>query len=528
MTRPRPCSRTWSGRRRSTSRGSTRRRCSRPAPARPRNASAARSPRTATARSRLSTELVEDGLRRRHRLGRAALLPLRHRRRDAGGARRRLARVDARPERVRGGQLAARRRASSGSRWRGSLDLFGLPRGVGRRRSPPARRCANFTGARRRAALVGAAARRRRRRARARRACRGAGLLERLRRTRARPRRWRCSGSAAAASRVLRRDDAGPARRSTRSSASSRALDGAPAILIAQRGRGERRRLRPDRPRWPTSPSATAPGCTSTARSASSRGSRRDAAALAAGVERADSVISDGHKWLNVPYDCGFAFVRDPEPLRATFARSAAYLPGDDRRPTSASRRELAARAVARRVGDAARLRPLAATARWSSATSSSRSAWRGASTRRPSSSGSPTCRSTSSASATARPDCGDDELDELNRAARRGAPRGRPGLRRHDAVRRQGRVPPGDRQLADDEADVDLIADVVLELACARLGELLAHELADGRPVGAAGDLRHHVGHHPAEVAHARRAGLGDRVVDDLARARPRRAARA
>jgi glutamate/tyrosine decarboxylase-like PLP-dependent enzyme len=40
-------------------------------------------------------------------------------------------------------------------------------------------------------------------------------------------------------------------------------------------------------------------------------------AELAAGVERAHSVTSDGHKWLNVPYDCGFAFVRDPELGRA-------------------------------------------------------------------------------------------------------------------------------------------------------------------------------------------------------------------
>src|ERR687896_318930 len=32
--------------------------------------------------------------------------------------------------------------------------------------------------------------------------------------------------------------------------------------------------------------------------------------ALTAGAERASSVSSDGHKWLNVPHDCGFAFVR--------------------------------------------------------------------------------------------------------------------------------------------------------------------------------------------------------------------------
>ena len=52
-------------------------------------------------------------------------------------------------------------------------------------------------------------------------------------------------------------------------------------------------------------------------------------AGLADGVELADSVISDGHKWLNVPYDCGFAFVRDPAYLRAPFSAGAAYLPED-------------------------------------------------------------------------------------------------------------------------------------------------------------------------------------------------------
>jgi glutamate/tyrosine decarboxylase-like PLP-dependent enzyme len=54
------------------------------------------------------------------------------------------------------------------------------------------------------------------------------------------------------------------------------------------------------------------------------------AAALAEGVERAQSVISDGHKWLNVPYDCGFAFVADAGLLPRAFAASAAYLTRPD------------------------------------------------------------------------------------------------------------------------------------------------------------------------------------------------------
>ncbi|GAC1498080.1 MAG: pyridoxal-dependent decarboxylase [Candidatus Limnocylindrales bacterium] len=50
---------------------------------------------------------------------------------------------------------------------------------------------------------------------------------------------------------------------------------------------------------------------------------------LSEGIERAQSVISDGHKWLNVPYDSGFAFVRDPAYLAGPFALGAAYLPTD-------------------------------------------------------------------------------------------------------------------------------------------------------------------------------------------------------
>lgn len=48
---------------------------------------------------------------------------------------------------------------------------------------------------------------------------------------------------------------------------------------------------------------------------------------LARGVEAADSVISDGHKWLNVPYESGFAFVRDERLLHTVFAIGAPYFP---------------------------------------------------------------------------------------------------------------------------------------------------------------------------------------------------------
>jgi glutamate/tyrosine decarboxylase-like PLP-dependent enzyme len=58
------------------------------------------------------------------------------------------------------------------------------------------------------------------------------------------------------------------------------------------------------------------------------------AAHLTRGIERADSVIADGHKWLNVPYDCGFAFVREAGLLPPVFALSASYLPEvDEPRP---------------------------------------------------------------------------------------------------------------------------------------------------------------------------------------------------
>jgi len=46
------------------------------------------------------------------------------------------------------------------------------------------------------------------------------------------------------------------------------------------------------------------------------------------GIDKADSVSSDAHKWLNVPYDSGFVFVRDEVALRAAFSASGPYLSG--------------------------------------------------------------------------------------------------------------------------------------------------------------------------------------------------------
>jgi glutamate/tyrosine decarboxylase-like PLP-dependent enzyme len=48
---------------------------------------------------------------------------------------------------------------------------------------------------------------------------------------------------------------------------------------------------------------------------------------LTAGLEQADSWATDAHKWLNVPYDSGVAFVRDADILRAAMAITAEYLP---------------------------------------------------------------------------------------------------------------------------------------------------------------------------------------------------------
>jgi glutamate/tyrosine decarboxylase-like PLP-dependent enzyme len=46
---------------------------------------------------------------------------------------------------------------------------------------------------------------------------------------------------------------------------------------------------------------------------------------LLEGAEQADSWATDGHKWLNLPFDCGLVFVADPAPHRAAFAQDTSY-----------------------------------------------------------------------------------------------------------------------------------------------------------------------------------------------------------
>jgi glutamate/tyrosine decarboxylase-like PLP-dependent enzyme len=59
----------------------------------------------------------------------------------------------------------------------------------------------------------------------------------------------------------------------------------------------------------------------------------------------ADSWATDAHKWLNVPYDSGLAFVRDAAALKSAMSLTAAYLPQGARREPSQYTPELSRRA---------------------------------------------------------------------------------------------------------------------------------------------------------------------------------------
>jgi glutamate/tyrosine decarboxylase-like PLP-dependent enzyme len=53
---------------------------------------------------------------------------------------------------------------------------------------------------------------------------------------------------------------------------------------------------------------------------------------LTKGIELADSLATDAHKWLNVPYDCGLVFVKKREALFKAVSATAAYLPETNNR----------------------------------------------------------------------------------------------------------------------------------------------------------------------------------------------------
>lgn len=56
------------------------------------------------------------------------------------------------------------------------------------------------------------------------------------------------------------------------------------------------------------------------------------------GMERADSLTVDPHKWLYLPKACGAVLVRDPDVLEATFGHAKSYMPDEDELPNAVDR----------------------------------------------------------------------------------------------------------------------------------------------------------------------------------------------
>ncbi|MEF9671692.1 pyridoxal-dependent decarboxylase [Pseudomonas sp. PCH446] len=56
------------------------------------------------------------------------------------------------------------------------------------------------------------------------------------------------------------------------------------------------------------------------------------------GLELADSITADAHKWLNVPYDCGIAFTRHVALHERAFSADAPYVPMERQLPAFMNR----------------------------------------------------------------------------------------------------------------------------------------------------------------------------------------------
>ena len=261
---------------------------------------------------------------------RGALLRVRHRRLAARRARRQLAGRRLGPERRLYSVRRPRRPGWKRWRWRWLVDLPGLPAGTGGGFVTGAT-MANFTASPPRATRCWPR----------RLGCRGAqGLFGAppitVRGGRRSPRhrcsrRWACSDSAATASSGCRWTSRAacapmpcPASRDRRSSACRRAMS-TPAPSIPWRevcDRGARRRR--------------VGACGRRVR-AVGRGGPRRAGIWLRRRRPAELWATDAHKWLNVPYDSGLAFVRDPRRPARGHGFTAAYLPGSE---TTRSRRD--------------------------------------------------------------------------------------------------------------------------------------------------------------------------------------------